>query len=458
MTPTEKEEKYKIIIKEFLLQKKDLLTEFEELKKHYQSMKPAELKKISVEVKKKLLEEQNKIKKCDEKIKQIKLLKTFPWMPVPLYEKKEDQELVQVINKNIDENILLLQLSQITKQNSSYIGDYIVIKIDNIINETVYLQDKASNALLYYNKIQLNKNAISSLTSKTLVVELYKKYMLLPYKIGEVSINFVSFASEANIEKELEFNEKEQDKAKIKITAKIRKALDESQFVIQTKSYIQITKVYPPFKDIQNNNDILGEATTILERSKITLPNKSKTVTSNQEKEIPQKKTIKEQNVKNAESKVQKEEKPQMKKKEEAPKKEQEENLKEQTIIDKSEINEEEIKDPSLISSLNTISVLNFEIDELTKKIKSIEGRTPKELKSKMLELKVKEKQIEEAIGDESITLAQYIQLVEFQIKHDKQLMEYFKKVNNTANFNKMRKRLELLLKENDDCHQANKK
>ena len=311
---------------------------------------------------------------------------------------------------------------------------------------------------MYYNKIQLNKNAISSLTSKTLVVELYKKYMLLPYKIGEVSINFVSFASEANIEKELEFNEKEQDKAKIKITAKIRKALDESQFVIQTKSYIQITKVYPPFKDIQNNNDILGEATTILERSKITLPNKSKTVTSNQEKEIPQKKTIKEQNVKNAESKVQKEEKPQMKKKEEAPKKEQEENLKEQTIIDKSEINEEEIKDPSLISSLNTISVLNFEIDELTKKIKSIEGRTPKELKSKMLELKVKEKQIEEAIGDESITLAQYIQLVEFQIKHDKQLMEYFKKVNNTANFNKMRKRLELLLKENDDCHQANKK
>ena len=30
---------------------------------------------------------------------------------------------------------------------------------------------------------------------------------------------------------------------------------------------------------------------------------------------------------------------------------------------------------------------LSKEIDELTKKIKSIEGRTPKELKSKMLEL-----------------------------------------------------------------------
>jgi hypothetical protein len=95
--------------------------------------------------------------------------------------------------------------------------------------------------------------------------------------------------------------------------------------------------------------------------------------------------------------------------------------------IDKSKLTPAELADPYHIDTLNSIAVLNHRVQLINKKIQSIEGRTPKELRDQRVKISTKQKQLENALGD-TISVDDYIKVLTNQIAHDKMLYAHFTK------------------------------
>ena len=72
-----------------------------------------------------------------------------------------------------------------------------------------------------------------------------------------------------------------------------------------------------------------------------------------------------------------------------------------------------------------SVQVLEYRVAQLKKRMDSIEGRTPKELRDLFIKTKSKCTQFKEALGDQ-ITPIQYQELLSNQINHDQMLCDYF--------------------------------
>ena len=122
--------------------------------------------------------------------------------------------------------------------------------------------------------------------------------------------------------------------------------------------------------------------------------------------------------------------------------------------IDKSKFKPEELEDVDYIDNLNTLKVLEFKIKELEDKIKKIDGRTPKEMLQKKVRMNCKKRQIEEEMGDGTVSPKDYMEMMKVQLEHDQLLSIYMKQNNQEENVKILSVRIALIKKEMEELKQ----
>ena len=80
--------------------------------------------------------------------------------------------------------------------------------------------------------------------------------------------------------------------------------------------------------------------------------------------------------------------------------------------------------------------------------MKKIDGRTPREMLTKKVKMNVKKKQLEEGMGDGSITPKDYMELMKVQLEHDQLLGIYMKQNNEEQKFKIIMGRIALIKQE----------
>ena len=122
-----------------------------------------------------------------------------------------------------------------------------------------------------------------------------------------------------------------------------------------------------------------------------------------------------------------------------------------QPIIDKSKFKPEELEDVDIIDNLNSLKVLEFKIKELEIKINKIDGRTPREMLQKKVKMNFKKKQIEEGMGDGSVSPKDYMDFMKIQLEHDQLLALYMKQNNQEEKMKTVLQRVTLLKQEMEE-------
>lgn len=222
----------------------------------------------------------------------------------------------------------------------------------------------------------------------------------------------------------------ESKRMKVQLTIKLmlRKPTTTPQYITKMKEVIKITKNYPEFK---LNQQVQEGIIPQLKVGENVAPKEVKT--SNPQ---PAKKT---QNV--SKNTTKSENVPQMT----APKgNPNDEKFKTLSAADKNDPDAE-------VNYICSISALTYKIQELETKIKNIEGRTPKELRTKLVSFKCKKNIFENAVGDGSLTAKQVFELLQGQIDKDKLLLEYFNSIGDKDKSNIVNKRLPYLMKDLKD-------
>ena len=119
-----------------------------------------------------------------------------------------------------------------------------------------------------------------------------------------------------------------------------------------------------------------------------------------------------------------------------------------QPKIDKDKFKAEELADIDIIENLNTLKVLEFKIKELEAKMKKIDGRTPREMLQKKVKMVCKKKQLEEGMGDGSVSPQEYMELMKATLEHDQLLAIYMKQNNEEEKYKNLMGRIALIKQE----------
>ena len=254
---------------------------------------------------------------------------------------------------------------------------------------------------------------------------------------------------------------------------------------------LRLTHIFPSFKDnygkniviLSNDNEIekekkenlnlnlnnfekeeeeLREKEEELKRKKEEIERKKEEFRKNEERkkkeeELKLKKQIENiklnEEIKNAAAEVELDEIQEMKlrqkRKEESKEVEEKYKLeKSEQPIDKSKFSENEINDPENLDCLNTLEVMKKKEEEISNRIKKIEGRTPKDLRQFHNKLKVKITILESNIQNGQISEKDYMNILANQFAHDKLLGQYFLQEGQNDKADIVAKRLNIILKE----------
>lgn len=182
-------------------------------------------------------------------------------------------------------------------------------------------------------------------------------------------------------------------------------------------------KVYPEFKLEQLNNNVVGKKIENKETKKKHMMDEKKNTLENKNSPVIKKniQIINHQNI----DKQTKEE-----------------------IIDESLFTIEEIDDPDYIDNMNSLKVMEKKINQMNEQIKKIEGRPPQKLRQKFLQTKVRYNALKEQISENTVTVDNYIVILNKQIEKDKKLSLYFKQHNNDKKFAIVNERILIMLSE----------
>jgi hypothetical protein len=231
------------------------------------------------------------------------------------------------------------------------------------------------------------------------------------------------------------------DKQTATVTFKVRTPCKDPEYIVETKTFLQVTKIYPAFNLKGGNNNQsaikLEAQTASVTAQDLSVNNSVNTsTTSNTKKPTAAKPTAQPQKPKPAQGG-----KPGAGGKKPAHP---------SAPVDKSQFKEEELNDPDCIDCLNTLSVLQFKQNKYEEIRSKIDGRTPRDLMQRIIKIKCKIQNIENAMGDE-ITPQDYLALLKVTFDHDKKLAEYFKQIGNKEKFTLVNERLPLIVKETEE-------
>ena len=399
-TKEERLEKYKEILTEFIKQKNEIKAEIQKVIAKLQTLSKKDLKKIESVAKKDLDEKKAKIAKYDKLIDLLKEQNKNQWIPAPLYSKTTEEEKIEKINDKVPANTLVIYIGK-TDYDKDNIYLYFKLQYsDKTKTQAVYL----NNGQNFDQEIQwqFDKSEFKHLHRKTLEVQLFhKKFFGAKFK-GTVKLKLAALKNQCEISDNYAIElESKRVTPKFEIKISLRTPLVDPQYITKTKEVFAVSKFYPEFK--------------------IT-----KTESAFEKSAVPPAQTTQQKPQINSAAKAA-----------EKPKQH----------IDGSKFPPEDLKDPDNVNNLNSMQVLNYKLAEIEKKIKSIEGRTPKPLRERLINLKCKKKILEESLGD-TIDPPKYVEMMKIQLEKDQLLFLYFEQEKDAAKAALVKPRVTLLAKE----------
>ena len=118
--------------------------------------------------------------------------------------------------------------------------------------------------------------------------------------------------------------------------------------------------------------------------------------------------------------------------------------------IDETEFSPEELQDPDHINCFQTLMVLDFKINKYQEKSNKIDGRTPYELRQRIVKMKCKKQSLTDSLGDD-ISPEDYLLLLKTTFAHDKRLVDYFNQQKDAEKSKLVSERLPLIVKETEE-------
>lgn len=202
---------------------------------------------------------------------------------------------------------------------------------------------------------------------------------------------------------------------KFKLAVSLRNPVVDKEYTTTTKQVVKITKSYPEFNKDGVPAQSHKEFETNHAKNSIILTEKD--INFN---DAESKKSIKPVPQKPKESEIPNNKKPENVKPTEASKKTE-------VKIDASEFSKEDLEEPNNIENMVSLKYMEFAIAKMDADIKKIEGRTPTKIRQKFLGTKCRYNTLKEQVMDGSISVENYVAILNKQVKKDKRLAEYFK-------------------------------
>jgi len=113
-----------------------------------------------------------------------------------------------------------------------------------------------------------------------------------------------------------------------------------------------------------------------------------------------------------------------------------------------SDFSADELKDPDIVANLLSLKVLKDRLAIMEDKYSKVEGRPPKELRDRLMKIRVQLKCLEKSMEEGVITIEAYTAKLNLQLIHDKKLVQYFKDKGEVEKENICIERAKLMLNE----------
>ena len=359
------------------------------------------------------------------------------WVPAPLYIETEEEVSIEKVNEDVPESTLRIMFGKTKYAKNDRL--YLIVKVPDYNLETKFDQ-KGSGDWSHQVDFKVNEN-FSRIYQAKLLVEIWEKKTILRDRFkGKFEVNLTPLKthnSYENPECKIELDSKREG-VTCYIGFKVRKSLREKEYTTIRKPVFQVTKIYAPFsiKGDNKTESIKMEVQTTKVTSddlKIDTSYSSAQANTKAPAQKPNKVPA------NTQAKP-KQAAPARKPGGGAPK----------AHVDRSEFSEEELKDPDCINNLNTLMVLEFKQKKYEDISSKIDGRTPRELMQRIVKIKCKKNQLNDAMG-EDIGPEDYLALLRSTFEHDKKLATYFNQQKDSEKSKLVSERLPLLIKEMEE-------
>jgi hypothetical protein len=358
------------------------------------------------------------------------------WVPAPLYVEGEEEVSVEKINEEVPESTLIIMFGK-TKYTKDKL--YLIVKVPDYNLENKFDQ-KGSGDWTHQVDFKVSEN-FSRIYQAKLLVEIWEKRFLFGDRFkGKFEVNLSPLKTH-NMheipECKIELDSKREG-VTCYIGFKVRKSLREKEYTTIRKPVFQVTKIYAPFsiKGDNKTESIKMEVQT----TKVTSDDlKMDTTYSSAQANAKPPAQKSNRAPANTQAKP-KQAAPSRKPGGGAPK----------AHVDRSEFSEEELKDPDCINNLNTLMVLEFKQKKYEDISSKIDGRTPRELMQRIVKIKCKKNQLNDAMG-EDIGPEDYLALLRTTFEHDKKLATYFNQQKDSEKSKLVSERLPLLIKEMEE-------
>ena len=412
-TENERMQKFKNILSQLIKDKNDIDEKMKSILEKMKKLRKRELEKAKEAVKPKLDEMKQKKDNIAKLIDILKEKFKDKWTPAPLYEKVMVEDRIEKISYEGAIFGLKIHVGKTDyDKDKTYLKIALQVNQNKVLGKQVHLKQMGD-----YNeewKWEFNGDEFKSIAKNYLYVELYRQHTFSDDKKGQGKIDLGNIRKGTSFKAECKI-EIESKRVEPTILFLITPIMPEGKKIYETtqKESIKITKIYPAFT---------GKQQVELSSDKNTQVNNQqpKTVVVQKKQNIPSKPNTNNNTNVNAN----------------------------QPKIDKDKFKAEELADIDIIENLNTLKVLEFKIKELEAKMKKIDGRTPREMLQKKVKMACKKKQLEEGMGDGSVSPQEYMELMKATLEHDQLLAIYMKQNNEEEKYKNLMGRIALIKQE----------
>ena len=430
----ERIERFKKVILDYDRQRKEIQTTLNDKLAALKKLPASKLKKIQAVVTKDLNEMKSKKEKLDKIINLLKEKMQDSWVPAPLFIEQDREIKTEKIDKDIPEFHVKIIFGKTTYSKDKSL--YLIVSHKEKNQEKKFDQKKPgdwSQEFLF----KYEKGEFKSFYRSKIHVDIWEKRVIFKDTLkGQFDIEPKELKDQLEVTKEcpitLESGRKGQTAT---VTFKVRTPCKDPEYLVETKSFLQVTKIYPPF-NLKGGNKSQQAIKMDVQTAQVNAQDLSvgNTITPSSQKPTP-----------GAKPQAQRPKPPQGGKPGgkpgAGPKKPA------GPPIDKSQFTDEELNDPDCINCLQTLMVLKFKENKYEEIRSKIDGRTPRELMQRITRIKCKYKTLENSMGDD-ISPQDYLVLLRTTFEHDKKLAEYFKQKGDKDKFNLVNERLPLIFKE----------
>lgn len=288
-----------------------------------------------------------------------------PWIPAPLYVNKEEEEQVEKVNEEIPSGTMILNIRKLEHSNLGVHMEMLLQLSENrAITDRINKRETEAD-FKYSREIKLERSEYNHLFRKTIKLVLIAKKgccFVKEVPVAECQVKLDNFKSSSLIEGDFPFKSLDSEEdckgSKIFISAKIRSALANKEYITTSRTVLSVTRTFPPFKG-DNVDGVIDEEAKPKNINKNVKVVKKEEVAAQSKKQQPENKSPKKM--------------PELK-----------------VDFKMSDFSQEELENPDCLDNLVSIQVLLFKIKQVEDQIKKIEGRAPPHLRDKLLKMKVK--------------------------------------------------------------------